>query len=236
MKRAFTLAEVLVTLGIIGVVAAMTLPALIQNYQHKVLETQFKKAYSILYQLVLDVQNDTGMPLNVKDYAYEYTGDNWKLYNALKPYIIANFCTTSGCIDRIKVDENDDRPTAIQNMKEYKTYNNKVNTSSYYMEGGGFILPDSMSIYIENYNQKNLMLSVDVNGVGKRPNRWGHDLFTFSIDNETGKLIPNGVKGAQFDDTKREMYCSLTSIAKDNGITCSYYALTDPDYFKKLPK
>ena len=230
-KCAFTLAEVLITLGIIGVVAAMTIPTVVAKYQHKVLETQFKKAYSILYQLVLQVQNDTGMPLNVKDYSHAYTGDNYKLYNTLKPYIMANFCTTKRCIDRIEVDDG-----TGQNMKEYKTYNNKVNTSSYYMEGGGFILPDSMSIYIENYNEKNLMLSVDVNGVQKRPNRWGHDLFTFSIDNETGKLIPNGVKGARFDDTLREWGCSLTTGDKNNGITCSYYALTDPDYFKKLPK
>lgn len=35
MKRAFTLVEVLITLGIIGVVAALTLPALIENYQKK---------------------------------------------------------------------------------------------------------------------------------------------------------------------------------------------------------
>ena len=34
-KKAFTLAEVLITLGIIGVVAAMTLPGLVQNYQKK---------------------------------------------------------------------------------------------------------------------------------------------------------------------------------------------------------
>ena len=35
MKKAFTLAEVLITLGIIGVVAAMTLPALIQQNRNK---------------------------------------------------------------------------------------------------------------------------------------------------------------------------------------------------------
>ena len=64
-KCAFTLAEVLITLGLIGVVAAMTIPTVVAKYQHKVLETQFKKAYSILYQLVLQVQNDTGMQLNV---------------------------------------------------------------------------------------------------------------------------------------------------------------------------
>ena len=205
------------------------MPALVANYQHKVLETQFKKAYSILYQLVLDVQNDTGVPLNVKDYSYAYTGDNKKLYNTLKPYIIGNFCTTSGCIDRIEVDDN--APNTGQ------TYNDaNKNTSSYYMEGGGFILPDGMSIYIENWNSSNLMLSIDINGVGKRPNRWGYDLFTFSIDNESGKLIPNGVDGAYVQESSRESFCSLTSSSKDNGLSCSYYALTDPNYFKKLPK
>ena len=47
-KIAFTLAEVLITLGIIGVVAAMTLPTLIANYQEKVTVTKLKKAYSVL--------------------------------------------------------------------------------------------------------------------------------------------------------------------------------------------
>ncbi len=39
----FTLAEVLITLGIIGVIAALTLPNLIANYQKKVWATQLKK-------------------------------------------------------------------------------------------------------------------------------------------------------------------------------------------------
>ena len=42
-KSAFTLAEVLITLGVIGVVAALTLPTLIANYQKKNLVTQLKK-------------------------------------------------------------------------------------------------------------------------------------------------------------------------------------------------
>ncbi len=50
-KCAFTLAEVLITLGIIGVVAAMTIPTLTTNYRHKALEAQFKKNYSILSQI-----------------------------------------------------------------------------------------------------------------------------------------------------------------------------------------
>ena len=46
MKKGFTLAEVLITLGIIGVVAAMTLPTLMQNYQKKVAVERAKKAYA----------------------------------------------------------------------------------------------------------------------------------------------------------------------------------------------
>lgn len=44
-KRGFTLAEVLITLGIIGVVAAITIPALISNYQISVNKTKLKKLY-----------------------------------------------------------------------------------------------------------------------------------------------------------------------------------------------
>ncbi len=47
-KAAFTLAEVLITLGIIGIVAAMTMPTLIANYKNKVLVNQAKNSYSLL--------------------------------------------------------------------------------------------------------------------------------------------------------------------------------------------
>ena len=45
-KKGFTLAEVLITLGIIGVVAALTMPALINKYQKKVLEVNVKKHFN----------------------------------------------------------------------------------------------------------------------------------------------------------------------------------------------
>lgn len=47
-KYAFTLAEVLITLGIIGVVAAITMPVLIQNYQKHVYVTGAKKAVNVI--------------------------------------------------------------------------------------------------------------------------------------------------------------------------------------------
>ena len=51
-KNAFTLAEVLITLGIIGVVAAMTLPGIIQNYQKHVVETKLKRIYAVMNEAV----------------------------------------------------------------------------------------------------------------------------------------------------------------------------------------
>ncbi len=44
MRKGFTLAEVLITLGIIGIVAALTLPSLIQKYQEKVTLERLKKS------------------------------------------------------------------------------------------------------------------------------------------------------------------------------------------------
>ena len=63
-KAAFTLAEVLITLGIIGVVAAMTLPTLIAKYQEKVWLTQFKVTYSTLSQAYLRAYQEHGVIKN----------------------------------------------------------------------------------------------------------------------------------------------------------------------------
>lgn len=63
MNKAFTLAEVLITLGIIGIVAAMTLPGVINNSRSKQLETAFKKNYSSISQALAMYQAETGEPL-----------------------------------------------------------------------------------------------------------------------------------------------------------------------------
>ncbi len=59
-KNAFTLAEVLITLGIIGVVAAMTLPALIQKNNNRVVETRLQKFYSTINQAIQRAEVDYG--------------------------------------------------------------------------------------------------------------------------------------------------------------------------------
>ncbi|MBP3924850.1 type II secretion system protein [bacterium] len=60
MTKAFTLAEVLITLGIIGVVAAMTLPAVIQNHRKHIVETRLKKFYTTINQAIMLSEVDHG--------------------------------------------------------------------------------------------------------------------------------------------------------------------------------
>ena len=64
-KTAFTLAEVLITLGIIGVVAAMTLPALITKHQKKVVATRVKQFASVWQQAYRQVEYEQGGSLSV---------------------------------------------------------------------------------------------------------------------------------------------------------------------------
>ena len=59
-KSAFTLAEVLITLGIIGIIAAITIPILIQNYKNNVVETRLKKMYSIMNQAIIMSEDNNG--------------------------------------------------------------------------------------------------------------------------------------------------------------------------------
>ncbi len=59
-RNAFTLAEVLITLGIIGIVAAMTMPTLIQKNNNRVVETRLMKFYSTINQAVKMAEVDYG--------------------------------------------------------------------------------------------------------------------------------------------------------------------------------
>lgn len=58
--KGFTLAEVLITLGIIGVVAAITIPSLISNYQKKSTVTQLKKTYATISNAIRLSEDENG--------------------------------------------------------------------------------------------------------------------------------------------------------------------------------
>ena len=63
-RFAFTLAEVLITLGIIGVVAALVFPSVITNYKKQQTVTKLKQTYSLLSQALTAAQAQYGDPLN----------------------------------------------------------------------------------------------------------------------------------------------------------------------------
>lgn len=59
---AFTLAEILITLGIIGVAAALTMPALIAKQRQAVLNAQFKKSVFVIYKCSISSSGTNGLP------------------------------------------------------------------------------------------------------------------------------------------------------------------------------
>ena len=102
MKKAFTLAEVLITLMIIGIVAALTIPSVISNYQQQEFKTGLKKAVSILNEAIqTNITQDGETPLeNVYLQAYLM-----RHMNVIKTAQL-NRCYNSSSKELIKLDEN----------------------------------------------------------------------------------------------------------------------------------
>ena len=83
LKFGFTLAEVLITLGIIGIVAAITIPNLITNYQKHVTVTKLQRAISVLnqaYKLSFDEVGEPSVSESKAMGAEEYFRQYWAPY------------------------------------------------------------------------------------------------------------------------------------------------------------
>jgi prepilin-type N-terminal cleavage/methylation domain-containing protein len=100
MKKGFTLAEVLITLGIIGVVAALTIPGLVANYQEKVTVTKLKKAYTTLSNAYSLAAIEQGDPLTWFSSTDSETVMTKKFFDNLKPHLqITKDCNgATGCL------------------------------------------------------------------------------------------------------------------------------------------
>ncbi|MBQ8458713.1 prepilin-type N-terminal cleavage/methylation domain-containing protein [bacterium] len=222
-KKGFTLAEILITLGIIGIVAALTIPQLMHNYRAKKMRSQFDKTYSILNQAIKTMQSDD-VSIDFIDYP---TATFYKTF--IKYFNGATLCGTSS-----QTYSGGDICYDFKNPQSYyKNFHNglNINYPNNYIDDGQFILQDGTQIYIENYtNYDRLYISADLNGYKHAPNRWGYDLFTFQyIDDE---LKPMGDNGTDF--TNKDLYCDKNSSSYANGMACANLAKSAPDYFKKL--
>ncbi|MDR1327182.1 MAG: type II secretion system GspH family protein [Heliobacteriaceae bacterium] len=218
MKKAFTLAEVLITLGIIGVVAALTMLSLINNIKRKELKTGFAKQYSVLQQVLKRMEYDRGMPVLSTDFGQNLT------YKAFMEYFSgAKDCGVAECVP------------AGSNCGYY-LYSGESMSGNLFNEGQ-FIAADGAMYMFDDNNYSGIddyetWITVDVNGYKKKPNRWGYDTFTF-VFTKTGQIFLGGAPETVYKDVN--IYCSVSSSDNHNGSACAYYAWTDEDYWKNLP-
>lgn len=156
-KKGFTLAEVFITLGIIGIVAAMTLPTLIGKYQEKVTMTKVKKAYSILSQVYQKAQIDNG---GLKAYEWTPCPSNNCISYKLKPYFkLLKACSNN----KEECTKLNTVKTLSGNLFGGNLWNNNLLQSYEYtvLADGTIILfePIAGNIYILTENKKNLIFN-----------------------------------------------------------------------------
>lgn len=175
-KSAFTLAEVLITLGVIGVVAALTMPALMQHNKKVETTARLKKFYSMMSQAIMMSELDHGDSLtwnkaqaDLKDDEgnTDYEGQanaSWEYWSTyLAPYIKYNKAE-KGVYDS----ENPD-----------KYFETKV----YFADGSTMTM----------HNGSAIDLYFDVNGDTK-PNALGRDIFDFIINTSSAPAVLLGNK------------------------------------------
>lgn len=226
LKRGFTLAEVLITLGIIGVVAAMTIPTLMQKYYEKQTVAKLKETYSILSQALKSASQEEGLP------------EEWDCNKAdkesaekgaaiLKKYIkVATDCgttdTTGSCLyngDYYNLNGSEHWNFA-KGTYEYKM--KLLNGTSFW-----FRFIDSDTEITRKRDGMIMSFKIDTNGVAK-PNVAGKDLFFLRYYEGKGLLLEGNPSTA-------ESY-KVTCLNKNqSGVGCAYYVVTfgNMDYLKK---
>lgn len=236
-KIAFTLAEVLITLGIIGVVASVTIPAIINNHRSQALKASFLKTYSLLANATELAKIDLNLFSVEKEFSDEFAEalqkrlnvtdikTNLRFYPYINKHKAINYSNTTpfnSCLNS-------------KNTKEYILNNG----ASYCVaDGGGFAGADKDLGYV---------IGFDTNGPYKGPNRAGYDVFDVRFNSDS-------IEPYYFEKTLN--YCTKTNNPdasndwygtgggfshQSNGRFCAYWALKDvnPDkrdtsYWKSL--
>ena len=200
LKRviAFTLAEVLITLAIIGVVAALTIPTLVSNYQKTQYVTQLKKAYSQFNQALVQMAADRGCVGDLKCTGLFVPDANVFGSEFVEYFKVVKNCDTtgSGCMST-SVDTNYDGSSS------YGRFSTDTIGHYRFISADGVAFSITTNLGTANCNAKPLSsaymmqycgdLEIDVNGPTKGPNYRGRDIFMFSITNGKGPLLyPEG--------------------------------------------
>ena len=208
-KVAFTLAEVLITLGIIGIVAAMTLPAFISNVQGRI---QAKRVENI-NQKLSKVTDKMAVQSGLIGYP-----DTMAFVQEMKKHMsIAKVCDNSHlaeCWGTTEVDVGKDKPWEISKTKTAKTL--KIGEPDNWADTVGIVTADGTPMILSydkncnfdpnnaglQYNQSSgksnslVCLSgvFDWNG-GARPNKLGDDVITLGMASGLGSSCAFEVNG-----------------------------------------
>ena len=183
-RTAFTLAEVLITLGVIGIVSALTMPAVINHFKAKKLEVQFKTADAMLTKAIKMTVHELGYE-DLKDLHLNYYvssldnngGEPRRNLEALNDVWVKQFKGAKQI--------NASPEIYHRGVKTYGIIGNNVwpsdPTSTF---DNGYLLPNGMYVGRFWYNMNSslptcLYFIFDTNGPYRGPNRYGHDIFKY---------------------------------------------------------
>ena len=222
-KYGFTLAEVLITLGIIGVVAAMTLPTLIQKQQEKIAVNQLKKAYSVFSQAFLRAVAENG-PAESWDIGTQDSIEGAKkLYNMFKPYLlkvedcgVSQGCFYSSTYKALNA------PSYAWQPSSHSKYARGILADGtsflFWTAGSGCNVDDSVD-GTGKFSKICGAIKVDING-SKSPNQAGVDYFNFAIT--PNGIIPSG--GKEYQSSSGEI-CEYNNSSNINGLVCTAWVI-----------
>ena len=204
--KGFTLAEVLITLGIIGVVAALTIPTLMTNYKKKQYYTQFMKARSALENAIKLFEDEHGI-LYDSDVEEYLTGEKVKDLAAYFPgaqlVTLDNYEDLLQGYNKLKIAFNYDG----SNREEDDFDADGVGNAGMF-EGNeqGFITNDGMLYMLNIDGGFGSGGIVDINGPNSGPNTYGRDIFAFYLN-----------KTQQKNDLCNSMWGMKSQCATQNG-------------------
>lgn len=207
-KAAFTLAEVLITLGIIGVVAAMTMPSLIQNYQEKATVTKLKKCYSLVSQAYVSILNDEGGSDTLQ------AGDDLEMMEKFGKYLkYQKTCgRNKGCFPNVTY-------KSVTGNGYSKWEDDTTDRSRAILTDGTLIMFNKSAMWEGEGNYLYAQIYVDINGF-KGPNQLGRDFFYFYINPE--KIVPAGAKALE---EKNEDQKFTKNCIQQNGYACAAWVI-----------
>lgn len=198
LKLGFTLAEVLIVVGIVGVIAAISIPMLYQHYKVQVLKNQFKVADEVITQALKNTVTELGYD-NLNDLNLNYYVSGGNPSNEAKQNLEK---LNDAWIKQFKgiyqIDYGRDiyhKNALAKTMLGEKTY-------AFY-SGTQYLLPNGMRISSIGYNTDSstptcLHFTFDTNGPYKGPNRAGYDIFHYySIEFRQGCNPVRGISSRE---------------------------------------